>query len=363
MKRRLATFGMLLGLALTAPCPTAHAQAKPSSLSVQLADTSFVKGRALFEQGRLREAAREFEFSWRLDPSPGTLLNLGACHEGLGDMALALSTFERAAVEAKQAADPKRRQLWSEAARQRVDDLRRRVPTLVLRGLEPGSSVTLDGDALTRDGDGAELIRRVNPGRHVLRVSAPGRRSLSREFSVDEGARSTLVLPPLDVGEEPPAIPAPTPPALDDGASDSGVHAATMSAGASPHPTQREARPYGPWPLVLAGTGGALLLSGAITGWLATSKSNELREACPDDRCPESKDLEGTRDTGRSLARATDVLWVTGALCAGVGVTLFVLGSSDDDAETEVARVNQRAAALRAGCFGSHCGLTASGQF
>jgi hypothetical protein len=328
------------------------ARAQPAEdQAIELADRSFSRGRALFERGRLKEAAREFEASWRFDPSPGTLLNLAACHEALGELSLALGAFERAASDARRAPDPKRRRLWLDAARQSIEDLRKRVPILVLRGVEPGSSLTLDGSVLEtrsaeRGSTAFEVSRRVNPGQHVLRVSAPGKHPVVRAFAVEEGARSTLVLPSLEPYVGSPAAPAE--PALD-------TAAAPSSLGSEPSTGST----IGPWPLVLGGTGGALLVSSAVTGWLATSKSNELRRSCPGDECPESRALEATRDSGRNLARATDLLLITGALCAGVGVTLFVLESREGD----VGARQGATTALRAGCFGEQCGVLASGRF
>jgi hypothetical protein len=356
MRMNVGAVAVLLLLAHSTWCPLASAQGLASSLVIQQADSAFVRGRALFEQGRLKEAAREFELSSRLDPSPGTLLNLAACHEGLGDLALALSTFERAATAAKQTRDPRRRRLWIDAARQRIEDLLERVPILMLRGVQPGSSVMLDGSSIDARGvdasgmDAGGLVRRVNPGRHVLRVSALGKRSMTRAFSIEEGARSTIALPSLEPSLAPPDMQAR--PAIGAGAVESSVSAPS-------EPT----RAVGVWPLVLGGTGGALLLSGAVTGWLATSKHDELRRACPGDDCPESKALEATRDSGRALARAADVLLIAGAVCTGVGATLFVLGAGDGEPPGRTGSNLRATAALRAGCFGDHCGVLASGRF
>ena len=358
-----STFDILavaLVVVLVSLAPFARAQPAEDQ-SIELADRSFSRGRALFERGRLKEAAREFEASWRFDPSPGTLLNLAACHEAAGDLALALGTFERAAGDARGVPDAKRRRLWLDAAQQSIEDLRKRVPVLVLRGVEPGSTLTLDGSALeTRSAERGsatfQVSRRVNPGQHVLRVSAPGKHPMVRAFAVEEGARSTLVLPSLEPYVGSPAAPAE--PALGQGAAPS-----TLDPASPLDPEASTGSSIGPWPLVLGGTGAALLVSSAVTGWLATSKSNELRRSCPGDECPESRALEATRESGRDLARATDLLLITGALCAGVGVTLFVLESRDGDAGARQGASRGATTALRAGCFGDQCGVLASGRF
>jgi len=69
--------------------------------------------------------------------------------------------------------------------------------------------------------------------------------------------------------------------------------------------------------------------------------------------------LEDTRDRANRLAALTDVFWVSGVIAAGAGVTLFVLDlGHPSDLDTD-----QAPAALQAGCFGSGCGLRASGRF
>lgn len=351
MRTNIDAIAALVALAILTLCSLAPAQPPANESAVELADEAFSKGRAFFEQGRLNEAAREFETSWWLDPSPGTLLNLGACRDGLGDPALALSTFERAAAEAKQARDPERRRLWLAAAQQRIRDLRRRVPSIVVRGVEPSSSITLDGnpiDSEAGDASAQALLLRVNPGRHLLRVSAVGKRSLTREFVIHEGARQTITLPLLEPSVGPTGAP---------GRLEIGAGAAEQTT-----PTSASSGGLGPWPLVLGATGAALLSGSVVTGWLATTKSNELGRACPDDDCPAAKALEETRDSGSRLARATDVLLITGSVFAGLGVTLYVLGSSDG-ADDDTGSGPNATAALRAGCFGEHCGLLASGRF
>ena len=57
--------------------------------------------------------------------------------------------------------------------------------------------------------------------------------------------------------------------------------------------------------------------------------------------------------SAESLALATDILWITGAIAAGVGVTLFIL----DDGATESGT------AVQTGCFDAGCGILASGRF
>ena len=76
---KLAKTALFVALAL-GPL-TAHAQTAENKAA---AEALFDEGRALMDKGDIGGACREFEESDRLDPAPGTLLNLAGCYDGLG---------------------------------------------------------------------------------------------------------------------------------------------------------------------------------------------------------------------------------------------------------------------------------------
>ena len=266
----------------------------------------------------------------QLDPSPGTLLNLGNCYEPQGDLVRALAIFEQAFADAQRSNDPRRKELWTDAARERIANLSRRVPQLSVRNVPPDAAVKIDGNAVQQQSGGL----RINPGRHRLEVSAPGKKAHTQEFDIASGQRLAINVPELVVDAAAP-LPAPEP---------------APSEPAPPRDTATST--YGPWPYVLGGTGAALLGTSLITGLMANSKASKLdRECDADGSCDPS--LRGTKDSAESLALATDVLWISGLIVAGAGVTLFILDATDDASRAEV----------QAGCFGTGCGLMASGTF
>jgi hypothetical protein len=299
----------------------------PSAAAKQQADTAFDEGRELFEQGRFKDACDKFELSMQLDPSPGTLLNLGNCYEPQGDLLRALSTFEQALNDAQHTTDKKRRQVWSNASKERIASLTQRIPELSIDGAEPGSSVLLDGQPFQRLGESL----RQNPGHHQLEVSAPGKRTYIKAFELPEGQRLGIHLPPLE--REAPVVAAPAP-------------LAASTPPVEPSPERR----FGFWPYVAGGSGAALIGTSVITGLMASSKAKRLEQECSGKTCDPS--LESVKNSAASLAVATDVLWISGAVILGAGVTLFVL----DHRKSE-------SAAVQAGCFGAGCGLQASGSF
>jgi tetratricopeptide (TPR) repeat protein len=295
---------------------------------VERADAAFEEGREFFDQGRFKEACEKFELSMQLDPSPGTLLNLGNCYEPQGDLVRALALFEQAFADAQRSNDPRRKELWTDAARERIANLSRRVPQLSVRGAPSDAEVAIDGAAQRPSG-----ALRINPGRHRIEVRAPGKRPFTQDFDIASGQRLAINVPALEAETGPAATPPPAP------------------AEPAP-PPDSSAATYGPWPYVLGGTGAALLGTSLVTGLMANSKASKLERECDDDgNCDPS--LQGTKDSAESLALATDVLWISGLIVAGAGVTLFILDESDDETGT----------AVQAGCFATGCGMLATGRF
>jgi hypothetical protein len=268
----------------------------------------------------------------QLDPSPGTLLNLGNCYEPQGDLVRALDYFERAFDDAQRRNETRRKKLWTEAARQRIASLSPRVPLLSVRNLPPDGRVAIDRRPVDRTGGAL----RINPGRHLVEVSAPGKRTFRQDIDVDTGQRLTIDVPALQADEASPKTAKPV---------------VQQDADHPPPEGPRGGGQFGPWPYVLGGAGIGLLATSLGTGLAANAKENKLVSECAGNECP--LELQGTRDSAKTLALVTDIFWVTGLIATGVGVTLFILDSQDESTGTN----------LEAGCFGGGCGLIANGHF
>lgn len=84
----------------------------------------------------------------------------------------------------------------------------------------------------------------------------------------------------------------------------------------SPVPdTSRSEAPVAP--LVLAGSGAAMLLAAVTTGLLANAAEGELERNCPRDSCPSY--LESVADRGRTMKLVTNVLLIAGGTALGAG--------------------------------------------
>lgn len=84
--------GLALLLALGVPAGARAEQASDPAM----AQTLFEAGCALMADGKVDEACSKFEASNKLDPSAGTLLNLGRCYEAQGKTASAWAAYKRA---------------------------------------------------------------------------------------------------------------------------------------------------------------------------------------------------------------------------------------------------------------------------
>lgn len=86
-----------------------------------------------------------------------------------------------------------------------------------------------------------------------------------------------------------------------------------------PPPRQRNLRPLG---YGLVGTGGALLITGAIVGGLA------LREQRVFDAAMSLEEARAAKDRGTRLAPAADGLFIAGGIVAAAGIALLLLPQS-----------------------------------
>lgn len=198
----LRASAVALGLVLALPL-TALAQPRDPAA----AEALFARARERMAQKDYAAACPMLAESQRLDPAAGTLLNLADCEEHAGDLASAWAHW-RAAIEqlpAKDEALP--------IAKRRLEALEARVPRLTLRlapGAPPGTRVLRDGIEVASAAMGVPLV--VNPGAHIIVVTAPGRQERQETPTLREGERREMI---VSVGAEiataPPPLLGPTP--------------------------------------------------------------------------------------------------------------------------------------------------------
>jgi tetratricopeptide (TPR) repeat protein len=169
------------------------------------AEELYQEGAALLGAGRYWEAELRFQESWQLLKGRGTLLNLAICHENLGRLATAWRELKSLEEQAIAAGDTPRLQ----AAREHLAWTEPQLSYLnVNSSPEAGAAgvqVELDGEPLPTLGGTFP----VDPGRHQLRASAPGKKTRTIDLVFQNGSqRQNVTIPNLEDADGTPAIPA-----------------------------------------------------------------------------------------------------------------------------------------------------------
>ena len=292
MRTSLAASAIALAGLVALPPRAVFAQ-EPSAAEKAVAEQLFQDGRQLLQEGRLAEACAKLAESERIEPKPGTLLNLAVCHEQQGKTASAWVEFREARTLSARAGNQDRVEL----ADQHIAALEQRQSRLaiVLSVPPQGTTVALNGVTIGAAAWGTAFP--VDPGPQRLEVSAPGRRTFTRDFVVPVGPSSTTIQVPALVSTAPPSGSMAPPP-------DEGLGA------------QRA--------LGLA-TGGLGLVGiglGAYFGVRALDSKSDGEAHCNGKYC----DAAGLdlMDSGKSQATAATVSLAIGVALAGAGAALVI---------------------------------------
>jgi tetratricopeptide (TPR) repeat protein len=138
------------------------------------------RARARFEDGlrlandlQWAQAAQAFEESYQLFPRPNTLFNLGLAHRALGQYTRAISELERFLQEGTPSPDQR-----VEVANA-LEQMRGRLARLTVAPSVEGARVSIDGNPAD-----ANTEVTVDPGNHVVEVTAPGHARYARTLTL-----------------------------------------------------------------------------------------------------------------------------------------------------------------------------------
>ena len=316
-------------LALLLAVATAAAQPTPNSAA---ATAQFDQGRALMKDKKYAEACIAFERSQKLEPAPGTLYNLATCYEKIGKLATAWAAYRDLAGR-----DPNKQR--RKAANDQATALAKRLPKLVIEVDTPpaGLAVTLDGMDVTN------LLGVETPmdlGSHTVKARAPRHAEAVKTVKItDEGKRYAVNIVLAGEGEAP-IQKDPVTPRQPDREPDPEPDPSTAPTG----PVGPVDAPDGPKSsrkrngILLAGTGGLLVVGGALVGQLAGSKWDDARALCGEDlRCDNAAMLEQGNQLvsdARLRANIATGLFVGGVIAAGIGTYLIISAPSKQEQRT-----------------------------
>ena len=267
----------------------------------------FREGRRLLKAGDLEGACTKLEESQRLDPAPGTLANLADCQEKLGRSASAWEHWRRVA-EQLPPADPRRATAVARSA-----ELEKKLSRLVIeRAPDAPVDLKVKRDDVELGAPSLGLALPLDPGPHVVTVSAPNRLERRFEVLIAPGEQSRLVVGPGAPPPPPPAMPAALSP-----------EALELQARASQTATHSRVGGY-----ALLGAGAVALGAGAYFGSRALQARADAKAACSMMGQPPLcwSRAKAPLDRDVTYARLADVSFAAGAIAAVVG-SYFLLGA------------------------------------
>ena len=300
-------------LVVAAVCAIAAPAAADVTPEARAAATAlFDDGRKLMQAGDYAAACPKLEEAARLDAGIGTVYNLGDCYEHLGKTASAWSSFRQAAGLAAAKNQPDR----EKAARGRADALEPKLARLKITAPSPpppGLTITQDDKPVGSALWGSAVP--VDPGRHTIVASAPGKVDYQTVATLDQpGATVSIDVPALADAPAAAAVPA-------------GVgKAASPKSDAPAASASTWMKPLG---ITLAAAGVVGLGVGTALGFVAKSNYDGATSnaACSSSGSCTSAGIS-TRDDARSLGTVATIVFISGAVIGAGGAVLWIAAPS-----------------------------------
>jgi hypothetical protein len=298
------TLSAMLSAALLLTAMPAQSAAPGDAPDAARAGELFRAGRAAAAAGDDKTACDRFAESQKLQPAPGTLLNLGACEAKQGHLLAAREHFRQAGSGFKP--DDRRRAVALNTANELSDRLA--VVTVRVAPTAPADTkVTLDGAALDPKvlDHGVEL----DPGKTRLVVAAEGREPRTYEVDVAEGEKRELS---VDAGG-PIAAPAVAAPAI--APAPAGMTAEDVRAS-----NRKFERTLG---FVGAGAGVAGIAVGSVFGAMALHQASVVKASCDASYACTPAGVSAA-SSGSTDGIVSTTAFIAGAALAAAGAYLLV---------------------------------------
>lgn len=256
----------------------------------------FETGRKEMKAGNYEAACAAFRESNERKPDSGTRGSLAICYQKLGRVASAYALW----IDLTKTAPPRLRPDAAANAKK----LEPRLPKWTVK-LAPGApdlEIMIDGVVVAWKPNVAQPI---DPGKHVLEANADGYAAFRHEFTASEGKTEEIA---IGLARIPVTAPEPPPP--------SPVEPATSSS---------TGRKVG---FALIGTGGALVIGGAVFGVIAKGRYDDAQDLCGGeiDACDPARvgAAQDKVDSARSAGTLSTVTFIAGAAAIVGGVVLVV---------------------------------------
>ncbi|MEZ4296517.1 MAG: hypothetical protein R3B70_16210 [Polyangiaceae bacterium] len=302
------------------------------------AEELFRQGIQLMKEGKFADACPKLEASNKVSWAPGTTINLADCYEQLGRLASAWAKYLEAEPHFRNRTPPDdRADIAKERAEALYPKLSRINITVPAEAKVAGLTVTRDGDPVDESQWGNGLP--VDPGKHVVEVTAPGKKPWRWEAEVGAGGATVSVNVPV-LEAQPNEDHDPVAPV------DSSM------------PVQRKVA-------IGAGAAGVVGLAiGGIFGGLTLGKVGDANKTCtPNGGDSFICDEAGAklRDEAKGLSTISTVGLIAGGILAAGGVVLWFTAPSGPAPSKEAA--SRRSLFVAPVVGQGTTGLTAGGKF
>ncbi len=265
-------------------------------------------------EGDAAKACPKFEASQKADPSPGTLINLAGCYKTLGRTASAWAEYKSAETLARNLKRSDQQEFAAKAAAELEPNLSKLElvpPKTKIKDLQ----VTRDGELIANGSLGTPVA--VDPGKHEIKVSAPGYRPWVTTVEVGPNGDAQIVrIPPLAIDET-----------------------AQADGGGGPGRPDSAGGGSSALPWVLIGGGGVFIGGGLIFGMLASNQASDAENdptLCPNKECSPAGQDEIDSAEGKALISTIGV--GVGAAAAITGVVLLLTQDSSSSAKKKSSR-------------------------
>jgi tetratricopeptide (TPR) repeat protein len=308
-----------------------------------MAKGHYASGKSYYQQGRYRDAIREFKAALRLSEKPGLYYNIALCWERLGNLQKAIEYRRKYLKALPNASDAQQVKLQIASLKERL-----RATSVVLKGGPAGAEVRLDGKSMGKLPLKEPIS--VRPGSHKIVVTKPGYERFksvvgvsagqSLEVQVEMEKKERALPPPRRPVARPRKPPRPRPEGL--------------STKGKPEPPPKEKKRKRLWTWVSLGVGAGILAGGVVAGALASHWVDEANKSL------DRGDMTGYDDNesqAKAAAITADISYALGGALVVTGVVLYFLEDRSSEEPAAKARI------ITPYADGTSIGIAAGGTF
>jgi hypothetical protein len=319
---RLASIVLLAAVAL-AP---AVASAQSSAADRAVARTLTLEGYDALDNKDWATAADRFTRADTLYHVPSVALGLARAQVGLGRLVDAQDTYRRMVQEGAPPGSPPAFVQAVEDARKDLAALIPRVPSVVITVTgSREATVTIDDVPVPSAAFGVK--RPVDPGKHVIRATAPGFLASTVRVTIGEGKSEAVAIELRSATVAPEIAPPVAPPVGIKPALPIGPQAGPNAAPRTEKPPERAPAPA--WPaqkiagVAVAGASAIGFVVGGVLAGKASSQHDDLAKSCPD---PKACDPKLAPDIAAYHATSTGSLagFIAGGALLATGIVVIV---------------------------------------